>query len=334
MIVIHGVLTTTSPLHTSAGSKGLRLQRDGFVSSKDNDGIPVVSTVNMPLTVRGRYYGDVPIFPSSGIVGALRRHASRRVRAALTADGGRMSQPMYYAMQNGHAPAGQLSGGVATLKQYEASRGDLFFGMFGGGSMRNAARYIQSDLVPVIDQTIDAGLVPEKFADLSPTSSRGIEPWQLVSYRVMRKVDDIGRGRDSGVDVDLLDDDQRREAAAAYEVITPGTPLYFRTQLAPESTPEQRGLYLLALLDLLETQQLGGRVHLGWGGVMAQRFRYVEGVKIRHDLFEQKADDEGIVTLTGTPAFKQLVKPAEKALAAMAKAPEAQRERLRELLGA
>lgn len=333
MILIHGVLTTTSPLHTSAGLKGLRLQRDGKVSTKDSDGIPVISTVTMPLTVRGRYYGDVPIFPSSGVIGALRRHASRRVRAAITSDGKRTSSSVYYAFQNGHAPAGQL-GGVATLKEFEASRADLFFGLFGGGSMRNAAAYILCDLVPVIDQTIDAGLVPQKFADLSPTAIRGIEPWHLVDYRVMRKIDDIGRGRDSGTDVDLLEDDQRREAAAAYQIITTGTPLYFRAQLNDACTPEQRGLFLLALRDMLETQQLGGRVHLGWGGVSAQRFRYVEGPKVRHDLFEQVCDDEGIVQLQPSPAFKQLVKPAEKVLTAMAKAPEAERERLRELLHA
>jgi hypothetical protein len=265
MIIIHGVLTTTSPLHTSAGTKGPRLQRDGRVSSRDNEGIPVLSTVTMPLTVRGRYYGDVPIFPSSGVIGAQRRHASSRVRAALGGDGKRLPLPVYYALQNGHAPGPQL-GGVATLKDFEKVRSDLFFGLFLGGSMRNAARFIQCDLVPVIEQTIDAGLVPQKFADLAPSSDRGIEPWNLVDYRVMRKVDDIGRGRDSGEGVELLEDDIKRESAAAYQVITPGTSLYYRAQLDESTTPEQRGLFLLALHDLCLKQQLGGRTHLGWGG--------------------------------------------------------------------
>ena len=332
MILIHGVLTTTSPLHTSAGTKGLRLQRDGRVSSKDSDGIPVLSTVTMPLTVRGRYYGDVPIFPSSGLIGAQRRHASRRVRAALAGDGKRLPVPIYYALQNGHAPGPQL-GGVASLKDYEAVRADLFFGLFGGGSMRNAARFIQCDLVPVIEQTIDAGLVPQKFADLSPSSDRGIEPWQLVDYRVMRKIDDIGRGRDSGESVDLLEDDIKRESAAAYQVITPGTSLYYRAQLDEATTPEQRGLFLMALRDLCETQQLGGRTHLGWGGVTAQRFRYVHG-QVRHDLFELVPDDEGLPQLRCTDAFAKLCEPAEQALAAMAKAPAEQRENLRSLLNA
>lgn len=332
MILIHGVLTTTSPLHTSAGTKGLRLQRDGRVSSKDNDGIPVLSTVTMPLTVRGRYYGDVPIFPSSGLIGAQRRHAARRVRAAMGSDGKRLPVTIYYALQNGHAPGPQL-GGVASLKDFDAVRADLFFGLFGGGSMRNAARFIQCDLVPVIEQTIDAGIVPQKFADLAPSASRGIEPWQLVDYRVMRKIDDIGRGRDAGEGVDLLDDDVRRESAAAYQVIAPGTSLYYRAQLDESTTPGQRGLFLLALRDLCETQQLGGRTHLGWGGVNAQRFRYVHG-KDRHDLFELTPDDEGLPQLQCTDAFTQLTEPAELALAAIAKAPAEQRESLRSLLNA
>lgn len=332
MIIVHGVLTTTSPLHTSAGAKGLRLQRDGRVSSKDSDGIPVLSTVTMPLTVRGCYYGDVPIYPSSGAIGAQRRHAARRVRAALVGDGKRLSEPVYYAFQNGHAAGPQL-GGVATLKEFAAVRADIFFGLFGGGSMRNAARYIQSDLVPVIEQTIDAGLVAQKFADLAPATGRGIEPWQLVDYRVMRKIDDIGRGRDTGSDVELQEEETKREAAAAYQVIAPGTSLYYRAQLYEETTPEQRGLFLLSLLDLCEQQQLGGRTHLGWGGVTAQRFRYVHG-DARHDLFDLVLDEEGLPKLQCTDAFKRLCEPAEKHLAQMAKQPAEQREIVRALLNA
>lgn len=332
MILIHGILTTTSPMHTSAGSKGLRLQRDGKVSSRSDEGIPVISTVKTPLTVRGRYYGDIPYFPSMGLVGALRRCAARRLNAALTADKKVPSKSLYYAIVNGHAPSAQL-GGVLTQADYDAVRSDLFFGLFGGGSIRNESRFIQSDAIPVIDQTIDAGLVPQKFADLSPTSQRGLEPWQLVDYRVLRKVDDLQRGRDDASKVDMLEDDVRREGAVAYEVISMGTPLYYRAQLQESVTPAQCGLFLLALKDLLEIQQLGGRVHLGWGGVNPQRFRYVHG-KDRHDLFELECDDEGIHILETTSAFKQLVKPAEKALAAIEKAPAAARDRLKGLLNA
>lgn len=339
MILIHGILTTTAPLHTSAGSKGLRLSRDGRVSSRDDEGIPIKSTVTAPLSVRGRYYGDVPVFPATGVIGALRRNAAKRVRAAITADNKKVSLPAYYAIQNGHAPGAQLGGSISA-KAYDTVREHIFFGLFGGGSLRNASNFIQCDLVPVIEPTIDLGLVPQKFSDLVPTSGRGpLEPWQLVDYRVMRKTDDIARGRDAGADVDMCSSDSSEdegarhgtEGAVAYQVITTGMPLYYKAMLRSSTTLEQRGLFLLALQDLLDAGQLGGRAHLGWGGVNAQRFRYVDG-KERHDLFEAVADDEGIAQYQPTKAFQGLTKPAVKALQAIEKAPADAREALMELL--
>jgi hypothetical protein len=333
MIFLHGVLTLTSPLHTSAGTKGLRLQRDGHVVYKDNEGIPVVSTVTSPITVRGRFHGDLPVFPSSGIIGRLRRLAAKRVRAALASDNKTIPQALYYAYMSGHAPGPQL-GANYTLADYESVNADMFFGMFGGGSLRHAARYIQGDLVPVTNVTIDAGLVPQKFADLAPMGAqRDVEPWQLFDYRVVRKIDDIGRGRDPAENVDLLADDERREAAVAYQTIPIGTPMYWRTQIDERTTPQQRGLLLMALHDLCALQQLGGKVHLGWGGFTAQRFRLVDGDD-RHDLFDLRYDEEGQATLATTTAFEKLCAPCRKELARLAKKPADARQALRALLHA
>lgn len=331
MIVVHGVITLTSPLHTSAGPKGLKLQRDGRVAYRDNEGIPVISNVTTPLCVRGRYHADLPIFPSNGLVGRLRRLAARRLRAALTQDGKTIPQSLYYALMNGHQVGAQL-GAAYTLADYERVKTDFFFGMFGGGSLRHAAAYTQSDLLPVTALTIDAGLVPQKFADLAPVDARrDVEPWQLFDYRVIRKVDDVARGRDDAGGVELLDGDEKREAAVAYQAIPVGTSMYWRTTLDPRTTPQQRGLFLLSLRDMLLSQQIGARSHLGWGGFKGQRFRWIDG-DTRHDLFDFSQDEDGMTVLQETKQYQALVAPAEKLLASIAKKPQDARKDLAALL--
>lgn len=332
MILIHGALTLTSPLHTSAGTKGLRLQRDGRAAYKDNEGIPVVSNVTTPICIGGRYHADLPVFPSGGIIGRLRRLAAARIRAALNADAKHISQAMYYALTNGHAPGPQL-GGHYNLADYQKVHADVFFGLFGGGSLRHAAAFTQFDLLPITNVTIDAAIVPPKFADMSPMAAqREVEPWQLFDYRVIRKVDDVARGRDEAAMVELIDaPEEKREAAVAYQTMPIGTPLYWKTLLADRTTPAQRGLFLLALRDLLSQQQIGARKHLGWGCFIPQRFRWINGTT-RHDLFDFSQDEEGQPVMTESMDYHTHTKPAIEALEVMAKSPKKARDAMAELL--
>lgn len=336
MILLHGVFTLTAPFHTSAGSKGLRLQRDGRVAHKDSEGIPVISTVTSPITVRGQFHGDLPVVPSTAVIGRLRKLAARRVRAALTADTKPLTSAVYYALANGIAPGKQI-GNTFSLEELQRVQGDLFFGIFGGGSMRYAARYAIGDLYPVTSLTIDAGLVPPKFSDLAPQmGGRDLEPWQLFHYPVVRRIDDLARGRDSAAGVEYTpaaEDGAGREAAVAFQAIPAGTSMYLRCSIDAGTTDAQRGLLLLALKDLVVDQKLGGRAHHGWGGFTAQRFRLING-KERVDLFDLSYDDEGLVVLKTTRECDRLCAAAEKALAAVAKAPAKAREQLRTLLDA
>ena len=334
MIIVHGVFTLTAPLHSSDGLKGLRVQRDGKVSHQGRDGIPVVSTVTMPLTVRGRFHGDLPIFPASGIVGRLRRNAAQRYRAALTSDGAALSQAVYYAITNGH-PVGAQTGSTYTLEAYREIQAQFFFGVLGGGSLRHPARYVQHDLIPVTALTIDAGLVPEKFSDLAPVatgSERELEPWQMLTHRVIRKIDDISRGRDTTTQLALPENgDEKFETAVAYQAIPAGTSMYLRMAIEDNTTPAQRGLVLLALRDLCNGQQLGGRIHLGWGGFKPQRFRMIHGDR-RIDLFDLASDDEGIAQLVDSDSLEELLAPALTEIELVAKQSAAAREALHKIL--
>lgn len=336
MITVHGAITLLSPMHTSAGLQGLRLTNDGKITSNDKEpGMAVVSTLTEPLTVSGRYFGHIPIFPSSAIIGALRRSASLRMREAILTDKKKLSPNSFYAMMHGQAASSQL-GSTATLESYNAAKANPFFGMFGGATLRNSAQFRVSDMAPIIPATVEASRVPQRFADLAPSSSYGIEPRHLLSYRVMRKVDDLLRGRDLqaqlDIDIDALDLDARTEAAAAYQVVPSGTNFYFKLQLNESASDEQKGLLLLALADWVKLNQIGARSHLGWGQFSAHRFRYIDG-KNRLDLFNYQEDEEGIYTLDLTADFKKLVKPATKLLESYAKAPEVARQQLLALLG-
>lgn len=317
MTIIHGAITLKSPLHTSAGFQGLRLSADGTVSSNSTQGISVVSTMTTPLTVRGRYYGQVPLFPSSGVIGALRRAATLRVRnALLSGDNKKMPVHAFFAFSHGQPAAAQL-GNTLTLEQYNAVRKNPFFGLFGGATLRNASQFIVSDLYPIIGATLDAGLVPQRLHDLAPIAKHDLEPHNLLHYRVMRKVDDLRRGTDmlGGSDVELseYDTQAKTEAAAAYQCVPTGTSFYFKLSLLPNVSAEQKGLLLLALRDWLEQGQIGARAHLGWGQFTAHRIRYIDG-DTRLDLFDMNEDDEGIATLLSTPDFDKLTTEANELL--------------------
>lgn len=337
MIIIHGAITLLSPLHTSAGNKGLRLTPEGLVTSKDNEtGISVVSTLTQPLTTRGRYYGHIPYFPASAVIGQLRRFASLRVRTALLNDDKKLPPATYYALQHGQ-PATSQTGAVASLDYYNAVKQDLFFGLFGGASLRNKSLFSMCDMLPIIPATVEASLVPQRYADLAPVSKNSgtLEPHQLVDYRVIRRIDNLRRGNDtmSGDDVSLEDLKElpKTEAAAAYQTIIPGMNLYFKCMLSEQATQAQRGLLLLAISDWINENRLGARVHLGWGRFTAQRFRFIDGTN-RADLFELQEDDEGIISLSTSKQYEQLVSAAREQLDAYAKAPEAARAGFKKLL--
>lgn len=335
MITVHGAITLLSPMHTSAGFQGLRLSNDGRITSNDKEaGLAVLSTLTEPLTVHGRYFGHIPVFPSSAIIGALRRHASQRMRDAILSDNKKLSPNSFYAMMHGQAAASQL-GSTATLEHYNAARENPFFGMFGGATLRNAAQYRVSDMAPIITATIEASRVPQRFADLAPSSSQGLEPHHLLSYRVTRKVDDFRRGRDlkaqEDLDIDSLDRDAKTESAAAYQIVPSGTSFYFKLQINDSASAEQKGLLLLALADWVQHNQIGARSHLGWGQFSAHRFRFIDGDN-RLDLFNYQEDEEGIYTLDTTADFAKLVNPAVKLLDKYSKSPEAARQQLLAIL--
>ena len=313
-ITLHGAITLQSPMHSNAGFKGLRLLPSGQVGN-GKEGLAVMSTVTMPLTVRGRYWGRMPIFPATTVVGAHRRQAAHRYLAALVADDAKISQQIYYALTQGQPAQAQMSTSV-TNAYFSAVSSDLFFGMFGGASIRNASAYIQNDLVPITEQTVDAGMVPERFADLAPGA--GSEPWQLVDYRVMRRVDDIKRGLDRGSRgmLDESDEEMRTEAAAAYQVIPAGISLYWRIQINAGTTEQQRGLLLLGLTDLLAKGQFGAKAHIGWGQFTPQRWRWLDQTD-RLDLLELRQDDEGLKEVQLTDACKHLMSPAVDHLAGL-----------------
>lgn len=336
MITIHGALTLTSPLHTSAGFQGLRLTSDGKVTSndKERDSVAVVSTLTTPLTVRGRYYGQMPIYPASSIIGAMRRAAAMRVRNALLADQKKLPVQLYYAFTHGQPASSQL-GSTITLEQFNDSRRNFFFGLFGGASLRNAAQFVQNDLNPIITATLDASLVPQRFSDLAPVAQHALEPHHLLQYRVMRKMDDLRRGRDPlaahDVMLEEIAPDEKTEAAAAYQIVPSGTSFYFKLEVKESTTSEQRGLLLLALKDWIEQGQMGARAHMGWGKFTAHRFRYIDG-KNRYDLFDANEDEDGIYQLLTTADFDKLTADAIALLDQYKKAPSQYREQYAQLL--
>lgn len=170
---------------------------------------------------------------------------------------------------------------------------------------------IDAGIVPAhLGEQTEGGFVPSEYKDGQVVPIR--EGWQLLhSYLVLRKDDIMNVARideatgiiDGGVDTiaryqtSVLSERSDGKAAKAaakesgvaaekvargrvenlqtFEAVAPGTPMYFRMDMADTLSPEQAGLLILCLRDLLEEGEFGGYVRLGLGKVNVREMKFV-----------------------------------------------------------
>lgn len=194
---IEGVLKLTSPMNCADPTKHWVDEAGRVTTSK--------GVTSCTATVRQRIANDlIPYFPANDLRGRLRRKAADLVMKALTAKGEKISVELYAALCAGSYNAQPDSSGMTIEEASRAAR-HVYMGLFGGGSRLIRSGYSVQDLVPIIQTTVAAGMVPEKYMDYAPRipqaespddesqKTRNQEGWRLLDVRSIIRVDDTMR---------------------------------------------------------------------------------------------------------------------------------------------
>lgn len=267
----------------------------------------VSRTTKLRLMNNGRLY-DLPIYPANGFRGGLRRAAAARVVEALSAKEGPVPGDLYLGLTCG-ASSASPDQTPKTVEEIIRGRGNVYMGLFGGGARLLSSMYRVSDMLPVLQATIETGAVPDYLAELvmpkfqkegEPAKHAG--PWEVMSERTSIRVDDLYRvmrpeeikayvknpletvaAHQDGVLANKegrkTDGDTKTDVSnmMGIETVAPGVPFYFCIDLDKDVTPGQVGMLLLSLRDLFQENAFGGWTRCGFGKVR------VNQIKIAYD---------------------------------------------------
>lgn len=185
---IEGVLRLRSPLHCASPDESLATK-------------PVETPTVQMRIVTSNGTSTIPYFPGNDLRGRLRRKAAKVVLDHICASG--QVSPQLYAGLCAGASSGQPD--TSALSVEEALRGgrNVYMGLFGGGARLLRSRYSCQDLVPILRETVDIGMVPERFVETdgqnflpmrkTADGDRPLEGWALVQSRQVIRVDDVMR---------------------------------------------------------------------------------------------------------------------------------------------
>jgi CRISPR type IV-associated protein Csf2 len=220
-LTVTGYLLATTPWHVAEGAEGnltrtMRLALIAGAGSQEEGAQeqPPVSSL-------------VPFVPSNSIRGRLRRHCLGIVLESLSAREQTIKLPTFQMLANG----GMLGGGdmgTLTVGEVVRARKHVFVGLWGGGPRMLASAVTTHDLLPVCQETIAAGLVPQPLLRFAPvrmvTSSTGavaterLRAYQLVTRRMFKRNDDLMRmSADTTHALSVLGSDAE-DKVAAYQV--------------------------------------------------------------------------------------------------------------------
>lgn len=318
-IRIEGVLTTTSPLHiTDAASARFDPTSNKPRYHTDTGGLPLTKTrsldIMLPSTVKeGENEGlvvrrktMVPVLPSQGLRGALRRSCARIIEDHFMLNlGQQISFQAYNGMHSG-AISGQLDKSLATTDEIVRVRKHLFMGLFGGGPRMMRGNLKTSFGTPITTKTIDAGLVPDSVADYQVDA----EPYQLLGYMPVFRSDDTLKSHDPVAEQVVMNFVEAKEEAikavmlnraakasgeeggergistmSYMEYIVPGTSFFVRHTIS--GTRAQAGFLIEGIRRLAETQTekgIGGKTAAGFGQYQLSFDLIIDGVRHREAL--------------------------------------------------
>ncbi len=310
---IEGIFQLTSPLHCSSGQE----------KTPEGHNIRTGTVTHSILTPNGEK--EIPYFPGNDLKGRLRRKAARMVIEQIVTPTRKMSVGFYVGLNSGTGIGG-IAGSNPTVDEIQRARTHVYMGLLGGGCRMLRARIRVNDLVPVLAETVAAGLVPASYAETNgegflprwskPVTAedgqktreeRATDGWHLTKTYRSYCVDDAVRMSRPREILECVDDPAvtvtqhqleqqtlKNKVASIYDIeaIQPGTPMYLRIDFAPDATDAHVGLAILALRELVREQALGGKVSAGWGRFQAKGVTLLNGGGAALHIFSEDAATE------------------------------------------
>lgn len=158
-------LRTLSPLHVTA-PEDCRVTLDGK-RVYGQQGFPCSLTQKLSIPLRAEDAKDekraqtVPLIPANTLRGRLRRMSAKSILAQIEANGEKLSLPAWQGLQSG-AIYGHPDSSLPSVEQMRADYESVYLGTWGGSTRLVPSVVSVPAAMPVTDETISAGLVPEE----------------------------------------------------------------------------------------------------------------------------------------------------------------------------
>lgn len=293
-------LMLTSPMHITALGSGRyvpdtgRIMQDGGGSDA---GIPCTLTRKLPVVRQERNYTnkdgvsktlsptqEVPVIPASTLCGKLRNAASMLIENSFIARQQHIKPATFVTMRSGTATA-TMQRDLQGIAMSRAGANDPFFGLFGGTTFCLDANLVVHEgyaytndtqaLLSWTPQTLTLMPSFDTLAAMPIVRKNQLFEWQGADHMIklmgeQEVMDYIGDTNDklaaskakkaageSGKKVDL-------RSIAAAEVVVPGVGFVCVFDVTYRNQA-QLGLFLLALREVVNSGQVGGRKAKGAG---------------------------------------------------------------------
>ncbi len=300
----------TAPMHVA--------YPDNYVKG---EGGGLSKTITQTITVGGKRM-SLPYYPANGFRGGLRRVIADMICDSIAATEGAISGELYNGLHCG-ASSGSPDQTAKSIEEIIRARSHVYMGLFGGGARTHESMYAASDMLPILDATIGAGMVPARYRDGYVSQivgkdgvERYTEPYALIDERHFVRVDDLYRVTDpSGIAKTVADPigtvtrhqeavginkaerqgegEAKKEDVAniqSIQTIAAGTPMYFRIDMKSDATEAQAGALLLGIAGLLTQNNFGCMGRWGFGRVKPIDISMNFGGELTGGLFENNAE--------------------------------------------
>jgi len=180
---IEGVIRLISPLHCASGDKST------------DEKYPNLTRTHKTFVMTANGNQSIPYFPGNDGRGRLRRKAATIVLEHIAVTQ-KVGVDLYAGLMAGAIAAAPESD--VTIEEVLRARDNPYMGLFGGATRMLRSRFAVNDMIPVLQDTMDAGIVPrgvmgEGWRPMTNTSGKpqDLTGYYAVESRTSLRVNDV-----------------------------------------------------------------------------------------------------------------------------------------------